>query len=771
MTLKFALEAGVASPACFKNHSTRMKTSLHALRWLAILSTGALFPAALAQSVSWDGPADGKWTEGSYWSGDEVPTSDDDVLIEGGPVILDATGESGTLTLGDTASGGLTVESGGTGFSAGNTMVNEGSLLTVTGISSSWSVGANLGITGSDARVEVRDGASLLVDSDEGSSFVDFGGSVLVTDSGSTWTTPSISVYTGSVVFDNHAEVTSDYASLAQFSDNVATATVKNGAVWTTGSLYVGSEDGQGTLNLESGGEVAASLIEVSSAGTINVGTGGTAGVLAADVANGGLVRFNHTDNITYGGSITDLPIVEETFPGAVTKSGSGTLTLTGYNAWSGVTTIEEGTLVARSFGALSAESTVTVNAGAALVIYGNADDDEFFDVEVGALAGAGSVTIGEGSFLIVGGNDADTTFSGTITGTGDYGFEKTGSGKLTITGAVTLDGFIDLCGCSENNRLEIRGAAASVTANGDSIISGGTLSVVDGASLEVGEGMQITGGAVHITSGSSFTTSGLENVGGELKILGAGSVVQAAQVFVASVLDAASLEVGVGATLSITGGPGLDPVLLVGGPDSTVTVNGTISANSMTTVLGGGLLTGSGTVGALEIQMGGAFSPGNSPGTLNAGNTVWGEYGFYLWEINNASDAAEAKGVTYDWLNIAGTLTLASTWDAPFVILVTSLDLDDDPGAVSGFDPEQSYSWILATASGGIEGFDEDIFAIDTTGFSNPHSGVFSISKSGNDLVLNYSAVPEPAEWGALFGVALLALAVGRSRAARRPA
>ena len=143
-----------------------------------------------------------------------------------------------------------------------------------------------------------------------------------------------------------------------------------------------------------------------------------------------------------------------------------------------------------------------------------------------------------------------------------------------------------------------------------------------------------------------------------------------------------------------------------------------------------------------------------------------------YNWE-NNASNAGGAKGVTYDWLNISGTLDIAATSGSRFTIYVTSLDAGNAAGTAPGFVIGQSYQWILATASGGITNFNTGKFAIDTSAFLNDPTNVggFTISQSGNSLVLNYTAVPEPSPYAigvvALLGIAILLRLRGKVRAA----
>ena len=52
-----------------------------------------------------------------------------------------------------------------------------------------------------------------------------------------------------------------------------------------------------------------------------------------------------------------------------------------------------------------------------------------------------------------------------------------------------------------------------------------------------------------------------------------------------------------------------------------------------------------------------------------------------------------------------------------------------------------------MIAETGGITGFSQDKFAIDTSAFANLQAGenFFSISQAGNNLVLTFSPVPEP--------------------------
>ena len=168
----------------------------------------------------------------------------------------------------------------------------------------------------------------------------------------------------------------------------------------------------------------------------------------------------------------------------------------------------------------------------------------------------------------------------------------------------------------------------------------------------------------------------------------------------------------------------------------------------------------------SMTIDLGGVISPGNSPGTAITGNQTWNDGGAYLWEIN---DMAGGKGVDsgWDWLDIQGTLDINATFD----ILITSLDLSNNSGLADGFDTTGlSYldpyaSFIIATATGGVTGFDASAFNLIDSSFLNPKVGwSISLDEINNDIVLNAFFVPEPSST-ALLGLGGLALMLRRKR------
>ena len=200
-------------------------------------------------------------------------------------------------------------------------------------------------------------------------------------------------------------------------------------------------------------------------------------------------------------------------------------------------------------------------------------------------------------------------------------------------------------------------------------------------------------------------------------------------------------LAVGSGGAVVTTGGSGsvVGPTTVSAG---TLTVTDTSLATSAVTVNSGGVIQGSGTVGDLTLQSGGTVAPGASPGQLNAGTTVWEGGGIYEWQVNDATGTAGGNP-GWDLLNTTGPLNVTATSGSKFTIKVVSLS-GSSAGECGNFNNKQTYSWRIATASGGVSGFAADKFTLDTTGFANSRGavGAFSLGQSGNDIYLNFTPV-----------------------------
>jgi autotransporter-associated beta strand protein len=315
----------------------------------------------------------------------------------------------------------------------------------------------------------------------------------------------------------------------------------------------------------------------------------------------------------------------------------------------------------------------------------------------------AGSVSLGSGDLTVGGSGNSD--FGGVISGSGKL--IKSGLGTMTLSAAQSYSGGTEVTGGRLiGNTTSLTGAISNSATVEFSQESNGTL----GASLNGSGALVKSGsGAMTITNAQNFT-GGTSVNGGTLVVDG-----------------------------SVTG--------------STVTVNN------------GGTLSGSGSVGGIVVNLGGTIRPGNSPGTQPVvGNVVWNAGGNYDWEIYNA--APGGAGTTWDLISASGTLNLSAlTVGSEFNINLWSLQSvgPDQNGEAINFNPNQSYTWTILTAAGGITGYTgTDQFIVNTAafngtgGFANDLAGgTFSVLQNGNNLNLVFTAaggaaVPEPGTWAA---------------------
>ncbi|MBI5345710.1 MAG: autotransporter-associated beta strand repeat-containing protein, partial [Chlamydiae bacterium] len=191
----------------------------------------------------------------------------------------------------------------------------------------------------------------------------------------------------------------------------------------------------------------------------------------------------------------------------AITKTGTGTLILSGANTYSGTTTLTAGTLkggAANVFGGSVSASALVMNGGTL--------DMGGFDQGFGSLTGSNNITSSSaGSITATFGfdNTSPAAYSGIIqNGSGTVGITKTGTGTLILSGANTYTGTTTV--------------TAGILKGGAANVFGGSVSasalVMGGGTLDMGGFNQAFGsltGSGTITSGSAGSitaTFGFDN-------------------------------------------------------------------------------------------------------------------------------------------------------------------------------------------------------------------------------------------------------------------
>ncbi len=426
---------------------------------------------------------------------------------------------------------------------------------------------------------------------------------------------------TGATTIDNAIALASAAAISTSANATLSGVLSGSGSLTKTGASTLtlsGSNTHSGAVNLSaggltlSGGSALGNSSAVTQLGgtTLTVSTAETIGSLAGTgsvVLNAGLSTGGDNTSTSYAGVISGSGF-------GITKQGSGTLTLTGNNSYTGATNVSAGGLTLnRVGGALNDNTSVVVASGATLTVAA----DETID----ALSGAGTVALGT-SALTVGINGTSSTFSGAITG----------SGTLTLDGGGTFT----LSGINSGQSW------------GMQVLSGGTVSIAGDANLGSGT-LQLNDGTLSVTS-----TGTIDNA----ITLGA----SAGSVSVGSGL-AVSLSSAIGGTGALTK-TGSGTLTLSGGNNysGTTTVSaGTLSVNgstaSATTVASGATLAGSGILGGnVTVQSGGTLSPGNSAGTLTVNGNLQMNAGSTLAvEINGTT-----AGTQYDQVVVNGTVNVS---------------------------------------------------------------------------------------------------------------
>ncbi|EMK0273399.1 fibronectin-binding autotransporter adhesin ShdA [Salmonella enterica] len=454
---------------------------------------------------------------------------------------------------------------------------------------------------------------------------------------------------------DNNVTGDNTYSGGTTISGGTLTAdhadSLGTGAVANSGVLQVGEGELENTLS-GSGSLVKTGTGELTLSGdnTYSGGTTITGGTLTADHAdslgsgdidNSGVLKVGEGDlENTLSGS------------GSLVKTGTGELTLSGGNDYSGGTTIIGGTLTA----------------------------DHADSLGTGAVANSGVLQVGEGEL------------ENTLSGSGSL--VKTGTGELTLSGDNSYSGGTTIIG-------------GTLTADHADLL--GTGAVANSGVLQVGEGElenTLSGSGSLVKTGTGeLTLSGDNSYSGGTTIIGGTLTADHADSLgTGAVANSGVLQVGEGELENTLSGSGS----LVKTGTGELTLSGDNSYSGDTTIADGTLIAanvnalGSGNIdnsGTLMLDANGAFELANitthtgattalaAGSTLDAGQLTQEDGSTLSIDLGAATDDAV---ITADSVTLGGTLNvtgIGSVTDSWTPEAYTYTLIDSDSAITSDFD------------------------------------------------------------------------------------
>ncbi|MDD2763970.1 MAG: autotransporter-associated beta strand repeat-containing protein [Opitutaceae bacterium] len=485
-----------------------------------------------------------------------------------------------------------------------------------------------------------------------------------------------------------------------------------------------------------------------------------------------------NTYSVTIGLWNNDSP---DSSPGAF-ASWKSTVTLASANTYTGGTTLQGGRL---ELGAPTALGTGD------LTVYGNV----VLATTTAGLTIANTINIpGYHDLLLDSGALNSYTLSGAISGSG--ALIKEGTGTVQLSGPVELMG---VEGPADDH--EIWQGTLDIL---DTFTTDGRLRLYDSTTVNFGPSVSATIGGleskdapaassvINLDTGATLTInqtgwdddnyySGAINGSGSLVKTGDGMQLLGSLPGPSASNYSGGTTITGGALVAMSNGAlGTGPVTVNVAPALAPEEGGlgvytdVTLTNSLTFTRG--VLAGYGTfappggvtVGSTQLLWPGNLFESDPVGVLGFGTGLTlASGGTYMWE---SKDAVGTAGITWDLLKVTGSLTITSTEADPFYLKIMPAGYYEAGGEIPPpeFNNTLYYDFVIATATGGISGFDPAFFSLDWSSFgSSVGIGQFFLTQEGNDLVLHFTPIPEPST-SALLGLGLAGMLAGWLRRRR---
>ena len=374
---------------------------------------------------------------------------------------------------------------------------------------------------------------------------------------------------------------------------SLANSTFANaaGGAFTVGANYSIAQllTNAGAISVTVGGTLSAGGGIANNAGTFtNNGTVDTIGFGSSGFTNAAGATFTSTGTVNGGLTNSGTVNAAGTIIGAIINQTGGNFTVTGNLFANGAVTAGDGANFTVSGGDITGISTFTNNAAG--MIY-------FAQINAGRSLTAADV-VNNGNMIVSGTLNATNSFANAIGG--NLVVDTTGR----INGSVdAAGGYIQLYG-TINGNLTLSGSLASMNSYGGSV-SGRVNLAASGAQV-----YSTSGGA---TYGSLAGVAGTHaDVGGFTLTVGGDN---SDSTFAGSITGTGSFVKTGSGTMLLSG----DSSTYTGTTtvnDGTLMVNGSLAASAVV-VNNNGALSGSGAVGATQVNAGGLLAPGSfTPGT-----------------------------------------------------------------------------------------------------------------------------------------------------------
>ncbi|HUA66666.1 MAG TPA: immunoglobulin domain-containing protein, partial [Alphaproteobacteria bacterium] len=476
-------------------------------------------------------------------------------------------------------------------------------------------------------------------------------------------------------------------------------------------------------------------------ASSYTVSLGGTETAGALSFANGTATLTNGTLALSGSGSVVVGSSVEGIIASPIigsaglTKSGAGQLDLQGENTFTGNLTNKAGVLTLDSDQA-GGDGMIVLNPSGPVILNSSLPVATLSNNV--ALLGAGSsaeIDAATGKTLVLSGNLS-----------GPHNWLANGPGMLVLSNANSFAGVLTVM---QGTVVAAVDASLGGVANNVIVSNNATLAFQGGFTYSSDKIVELNGFGAG--GGAAFNSISGDNVFEGSVVLAANSVVGVS----AGSLDLVGPITGPSYNLVTTGAGELDLTSSGNNYGSTSVSSGTLGvwnpANAGTgqlSVNSGATLVGDSSVAAPGgVSLSGTIYPGGGlyAASFGTASETWNGGAGYNWVIDDANGPA-GSDPGYSTLNISGTLTINTTSANPITIHLISFDANSDsPGPVDDFDDTAAYQWTIATASGGISGFNAADFVIDPSGIQNDlGNGAFIVQQVGNSIVVSFVQKPQ---------------------------